>query len=207
MAAFSTYTDLKATIASYLARDDLTAMIPAFISMAELRLNRDLKIRQMLKVVTTNTVANDPTVQLPTDYGIIRDIHLNTNPVSVLAYQTPSIFYRNAKPSTTGKPKFYTILSTEFQFAPVPVGTYELQMLYYGIPNALSDTNLTNSLLTTCPDLLLYASLGEAEPYLMNDVRLATWAALYDKGVLSLTAQDDAGEYSGSPLAITVASR
>lgn len=207
MAAFDSYTSLKSTISSYLARADLDSMIPAFISLAELRLGRDLRIRQMLKVVTTNTVAGDSTVQLPDDFSMMRDLHINTNPVAVVSYDTPSLFYRNAKTSTTGQPKFYTILANEFQFSPVPDAAYELQMLYYCQPHALSDTNATNIFLTTCPDLLLYASLAEAEPYLMNDPRLATWQALYDRGLTSLTVQDDAGEYSGTPLAITVATR
>jgi hypothetical protein len=161
----------------------------------------------MLRVVTTTTTAGDPTVELPTDFGIIRDIHLNTNPVSVLQYDTPTAFYRNAKTSTSGQPKFYTILAQELQFSPVPDDEYELQMLYYGTPTPLGDSNASNIFLTTCPDLLLYATLGEAEPYLMNDVRLATWAQLYDKGLNSLTTQDDAGEWSGSPIAIQVLTR
>ena len=205
--AFTSYTDFKATVASYLARDDLTSMIPAFITLAEARLNRDLRIRQMLKVVTTTTTANDSTVELPSDFGIIRDIHLNTNPVSVLQYDTPTAFYRNAKTSTTGQPKFYTILAQELQFSPVPDGEYDIQMLYYGTPTPLGDTNPSNIFLTVCPDLLLYATLGEAEPYLMNDARLQTWATMYDKGLQSLTTQDDAGEWSGSPLSIQVLTR
>lgn len=205
--ALSTYADLQSTVASYLARDDLTSMIPTFIAMAELRLNRDLRIRQMLNVATTTTTSGDPTVQLPSDFGIIRDIHLNTNPIATLQYNSPSAFYRNDKPSTIGQPKFYTILANELQLAPVPDGEYELQMLYYVDVPALSNTNTTNVFMTTCPDLLLYAALGEAEPYLMNDVRLQTWATLYQKGLDSLTIQDDAGEFSGTPLSITVANR
>ena len=41
----------------------------------------------------------------------------------------------------------------------------------------------------------------------MNDARVATWAGLYDRAVQSLTASDDSGEASGSPLAITVSAR
>lgn len=205
--AFTNYSDFKSTVSSYLARSDLDSMIPAFITMAELRLSRDLRIRSNLKVVTTATVAGDATVQIPDDFNQIRDLHLETNPISVLKYQTPSIFYRNAKPSTIGQPRFYTILGNEFQFSPVPDGAYTLQMLYYAVPTPLSDLNPTNLWLSNCPDLLLYATLGEAEPYLMNDQRIATWAALYQKGVDSLTASDDQGEYSGTPLEITVANR
>ena len=49
--ALANYTDLKSTIASYLARSDLTAIIPNFIQLAEIRLRRDIRISEML----TNT--------------------------------------------------------------------------------------------------------------------------------------------------------
>ena len=62
------YSDLQSTIASYLARTDLTVQIPDFIQLAETRLRRDLRIRQMLKVVTTATTPSDSTVELPSDF-------------------------------------------------------------------------------------------------------------------------------------------
>ena len=60
--ALATYSDLKTTIANYLARSDLTSQIPDFITLAENRLRRELRIRQMLKVVTASTVGNDATL-------------------------------------------------------------------------------------------------------------------------------------------------
>jgi hypothetical protein len=49
--------------------------------------------------------------------------------------------------------------------------------------------------------------LGEAEPYLMNDSRLQTWATMYDRGLTALTVSDDQGEYAGSPISISIATR
>jgi hypothetical protein len=205
--AINTYSDLQTEIANYLARNDLTTQIPNFIQKAEIRLRRDLRIRQMLKVVTTITSANDGTVELPFDFQQMRDLHINTNPITVLKYESPSNFYRNTWSTITGVPLQYTILAQELQFAPIPDAGYTLQMLYYASPPFLSNTNTSNVFLTTCPDLLLYAALGEAEPYLMNDARLTTWAAMYDKGLASLTVSDDQGEYSGSPISITTSLR
>lgn len=205
--AITTYSELQSEIASYLARSDLTAQIPNFIQKAELRLRRDLRIRQMLKVVTTTAIANQATVELPSDYLQMRDLHINTNPIQTIEYESPSNFYRNTLSASTGLPRQYTVLANEFQFAPIPDGAYTLQMIYYSAPAYLSDTNTDNAFLINCPDLLLYASLGEAEPYLMNDARLTTWAQMYDRGLASLTVSDDQGEYGGSPLSITIASR
>ncbi len=205
--SITNYSDLQATIASYLARTDLTAQIPDFIQLAETRLRRELRIRQMLKVATTTTVANDSTVELPSDYLQMRDLHINTNPIQTIEYISPSNFYRNTWSGTSGLPRQYTILAQEFQFAPIPDSNYTIQMMYYAAPTYLSSSNTSNVFLANCPDLLLYGALGEAEPYLMNDARLTTWAQLYDRGLSALSVSDDQGEYGGSPLSITTSLR
>jgi len=50
--------------------------------------------------------------------------------------------------------------------------------------------------------LLLYASLLEAEPYLMNDARINTWGTMFDRAMSSLTTSDEKGQFSGVPLAM-----
>ena len=205
--AFTSYTELKSTIADYLARSDLTTQIPDFIRLAEERLVRDLRIRQMLKVATATTTADDSTVSLPADFLAMKDIHLDTNPVRVLQFQPTSNFFRNARSTDKGVPTMYTLLGSEFQFAPIPDTAYTVRMVYYYKPTLLSDSNPSNLFLANCPDLLLYGALAEAEPYLMNDERLATWSALYDRGLTSLRASDDDSEYPSSPMSITLSTR
>ena len=205
--ALTNYSDLQSTIASYLARSDLTAMIPDFIRLAETRLRRELRLRQMLKVVTTTAVAGDPTVELPIDFLQMRDLHVATNPAATLEYQSPSNLFRNSRSTDTGLPAQYTVLAQEFQLAPIPDSDYTLEMLYYAAPVFMSSTVPSNTFMSICPDLLLYGALGEAEPYLMNDTRLQTWASLYDRGVTALTVSDDQGEYAGSPISISISTR
>jgi len=203
------FTDLQSTIADYLARTDLTSQIPLFIQLAENRLRRDLRIRPMLKVVTTPTIAGNPKVALPSDFLEMRDLHVESSPIQTLVYQNPSNFYRNTKASTadSGSPKFYTVMGSDFQFAPIPDSAYTLKMVYYAAPTYLSTSNSSNVFLANSPDLLLYASLGEAEPYLMNDARVQTWASLYDRGLNSLTVSDSAGENPSAPMVISLATR
>ena len=201
--SFSTYSELKTTIASYLARSDLTAMIPTFIQLAELRLRREIRTRQMLVVATASTTGGDSTVGLPTDFLEMRDIHVNTNPITTLSYAAPNAFYNSYRATESGKPTEYTVLATELQLSPIPDSTYTLQMLYYAQPYFLSDTNPSNVFLVNFPDALLYAALGEAEPYLMNDARLQTWASLYDRAISSITISDQSSEYSGQPMSMS----
>lgn len=205
--AFTSYTDLKSTIADYLARTDLTTQIPDFITLAENRLRRDLRIRPMLKVVTSATTSGDSTVSMPSDFLEMRDLHIDANPIQTMIYQNPSNFFRNTKAAVGGQPQNYTAMGSEFQFAPIPDAAYTLKMVYYASPSYLSSSVSSNVFLANCPDLLLYGALGEAEPYLMNDARVQTWAALYDRGLASLTASDDSGENPSAPMVISVATR
>jgi hypothetical protein len=201
--SFTSYADLQTSIAGYLARSDLTAQIPDFIRLSELRLRRDLRIRQMLKSVTTATVAADSTVELPSDFLEVRDLFIVGNPVQPLTYYSPSAFNRNARTWEIGKPRDYTVLANDFQLAPVPDTVYTVQMLYFAAPAFLSNSNTSNVFLANTPDALLYGALLEAEPYLMNDARLNTWGSMFDRAMSSITRSDQQGQYSGVPLAIT----
>jgi hypothetical protein len=202
--AFTNYSALKTKIAEYLARTDLDAQIPDFIRLAEERLRRELRIRQMLKVATASTTASDSTVSLPADFLAMKEMHLDTTPVSTLTFQTTSNFFKNARVTDSGKPVHYTLLGSEFQFAPIPDAVYTIRMVYYYKPDLLSDSNTSNLFLANCPDLLLYGALAEAEPYLMNDERLATWAQLYERGLQALRTSDDDSEYPSAPMVISL---
>jgi len=202
MPAFTSYDNLKTNIADYLARSDLTDKIPMFVSLAEKRLNRDLRLRQMLQQ-STYSLTSGYKVPTPTDFLEMKDIHIDANPVINLNFKTVSQFYRLGNSSSTGEPINYTLVSDNFVLAPRPVSSPTvINMTYYKIPKVLSDTNPSNEYLEVCPDLLLYASLVESTPFLMNDERLATWEALYTRGLTSITKSDEQSEFPAQPLAV-----
>lgn len=205
--AITTYSDLKTSVANYLARSDLTSQIPDFIQFAEIRLRRELRIRQMLLSTTLTTTGGTSTVNLPSDFLELKNIYIDGDPTWTLIYLTPSTLERNGRTYEQNKPSYYTILSSTIKFGATPDTTYSVPLLYYAAPAFLSDSNTSNVWLANCPDLLLYASLAEAEPYLMNDARLATWQAMYDRGLLGLRESDDRGEFSASPLTMSVTAR
>jgi len=205
--ALATYSDLKTTVANYLGRSDLTTQIPDFITLAELRLSRDIRTRRMLKTATATMTVNDSTVGLPSDFIGIRDIFIDGTPRYTINYLSPSTFSRDARTATSGLPTFYTLRSNEFEFAPKPDSAYTLQMLYYFKPSALSDSNTTNEFLANYPDALLYGTLLEAEPYLYNDNRTVVWANLYNQSINSINSSDEESEYAGVPLVMSVTKR
>jgi len=202
MPAFTSYANLKTNIADYLARQDLTDKIPMFISLAEKRLNRDLRLRQTLQQ-STYTMDSGYNVPTPADFLEMKDIHLDGNPVINLNFLTVSQFYRRSGGSSSeGVPVNYTLVSDNFVLAPRPTGSTTVNMTYYKIPQPLSDENGSNEYLEVCPDLILYASLAESAPFLMDDPRLATWDGLYKSGLASITKSDEQSEFPAQPLAV-----
>ena len=203
MPAFTSYDNLKTNIADYLARNDLNDKIPMFVALAEKRLNRDLRLRQTLQQ-STYTLDSGFQVPTPSDFLEMKDIHIDANPIINLNFKTVSQFYRLANVSGSGNPVNYTLVSNNFVLAPRPTGSSVINMTYYKIPKILSDTNSSNEYLDVCPDLLLYASLVESAPFLMNDERLTTWEALYTRGLTSITKSDEQSEFPAQPLAVQI---
>jgi hypothetical protein len=202
--SYTNYSDLQASVAGYLGRSDLTTEIPDFIRFAELRLGRELRTRLMLNSATAPTIANDAKVALPTDFLEIRDLFIQGTPRRPLSYMSPSAFSREARADIIGLPVFYTLLASEFQFAPVPDAIYTLEVLYYAKPTFLSTANVSNVFLANYPDALLYGSLIEAEPYLINDARSQLWSTLYDRAIKNITEANESSEFSGIPLQMKI---
>jgi hypothetical protein len=75
-------------------------------------------------------------------------------------------------------------------FGPYPDSNYTVKGVYYKQLTALSDSNTTNWLTTDAPDLLLWATLSEAAPFLKDDARIGIWEGKYQAAKQALKAQD-----------------
>ena len=204
--ALGTFTELKDAIADWLDRSDLTARIPDFIALAEARINRELRIRPMEVRSTMETTSGQQYFNLPGGYIQMRNIQLNTNPTAPLEYITPEMLDRLYGSSTTGKPRAYSLIGDEIQLAPIPDSAYTLEMAFYEKFTALGDgtsgTVTSNWLTINAPDILLYGSLMEAEPFIKNDERIAVWLQAYRDGMDKLQKADANDRHSGSAMRV-----
>ena len=204
--ALSTFTELKDAIADWLDRSDLTSRIPDFITLAEARLNRDLRIRPMEVRSSMETTSGQQYFNLPGGYIQMRNIQLNTNPTAPLEYITPEMLDRLYGSSTTGKPRAYSLIGDEIQLAPIPDSDYTVEMAFYEKFTALGDgtsgTVTSNWLTLNAPDILLYGSLMEAEPFIKNDERIAVWLQAYRDGMDKLQKADANDRHSGSSMRV-----
>ena len=198
--ALTTYTELKASIADWLNRTDLTAEIPDFISLAEAQIERQLRTRQMLSR-TTLTIDSE-FESTPADLLEVRALKLTgTNPITPLTFMTmDSLDEQSTIDLGSGKPKFFTVVGSEFRFVPTPDASYAAEIVYFARLNKLSVSVATNFLLTSSPDIYLYGSLLQAAPYLQDDARIQVWAALYERALSDLQVADDRGSNSGGKL-------
>jgi hypothetical protein len=200
--AISTYSELTTAVANWLDRDDLTLRIPEFVTLAEAKFNRTLRLRSMEAKYTADTVAGQRNLALPTGYIQMRNFQVNTSPLTTLSYVTPEIYDRLWGGSTLGIPKFYTILANEVSFGPIPASVVEVEMLFYKNFTNLSSTVATNWLIINAPDAYLYGSMVQAEPFIMNDERVALWGAFLNKAIQELQEQDNKDRHSGSALRV-----
>jgi len=200
--AISTYDELKDAVANWLDRDDLTDRIPEFIVLAEARMNRVLRLRMMESKYTASTAASQRNYALPTGYIQMRNFQLDTTPITAMQYVSPEIYDRLWGGSNSGTPQFYTIIANELQLGPIPASVMTIQMLFYKRITALSSSNTTEQMLTENPDMYLYGALLEAEPFIMNDERVALWSQGFNQGVVDLQEQDNKDRHSGSALRV-----
>ena len=201
--AITTYAELQTATANWLDRTDLTARIPEFIELSEANFNRVIRQPDMVTKNDSFSLTSRYNT-LPSDTLEIVRIVLDLTPVIVLEYLTPEeISERRVSMSATGKPYYFTVIggsSNQLEVVPSPDSTYTSSIVYYTRIAALSDSATSNWLLAAHPDIYLFGTLVEAEPYLKNDERMPMWTSRLDKALMALRLQGERELHTGSSL-------
>ena len=190
-----TYDSLNTMVLQYLERRDAAVVeaIPTFITLAEFEIAQQIKTLGQMQVVEGNMIAGQPVIAKPARWRKTVSMEVTVNgaksPVLLRKYEYLKSYTPDA--TTTGLPKFYA--DYDFQhwlLAPTPSAAGVLEIVYYEQPALLGDDLQTNWLTEYAPDLLLYATLLEATPFLKSDERIQVWQALYDRAAQALTGED-----------------
>lgn len=179
---------LKKTAMAYMGWDAggvVEEMLPDIIRMAEVRMQQDLRLRQMERTGYRMTVPGDsdvwlPEKRIPGDWDVfmdMREVCLEGSPNVNMAYAAPDLYTDIS--STSGTPGVYTIIGHSLRLAPVPDKPYKILLTYYAEIPPLSDKQPTNDLLLSYPNLYLYATLVESAGYLRTSVPAQDWVSLY----------------------------
>ena len=200
--ALDTYSNLKTTIANYLNRSDLTANLGDFIILTEARLNRELRVREMVNTDTSITTASGTqSYSLPSGYLEATTVIYQSDPFCTLRFISNTDLYNKYNTSQSkGKPTFFTIVGDKILLGVTPDSSTTLQINYYKTLTTLSDSNATNTILTNYPELYLYGSLAEAAPFIMQDERINTWGNLYKEALKNANETSSRGSTTSSPL-------
>lgn len=194
--ALANYTDLQAGVTNWLQRSDLASRIPEFIALAESKLNRELKTLAMETKNATFSITGEY-VTVPTDFIEVRSFELSTNPRRALKFASPDA--ETMAYYSSGCPRYYSVVGSNFRFSPTPDATYSSVLTYYAKIPAMA-SNSTNWLLTAHPDVYLYGSLLEAEAFLRDDPRLQIWKAGYSEAVDKINGQSSRGRWGGASM-------
>lgn len=167
------YAELKSAVADYLNRLDVDAQIATFVQLHEAKVNRELRVPQMM--VRAEATSDAEYIPVPSDF--LQDYSLKLEsavPHADLTYiaQSDAKLYKAQGLTQT---LYYTIVGNSFELIADPPENVDVELIYYARIPALSDSNTTNWLLTSHPDLYLYGTLLETVPYLKDDERLQTW--------------------------------
>ena len=201
--AITPYAELQTAAANWLDRTDLSSRIVEFIELAEANFNRLIRQPDMVAKDDSFALASRYNT-LPTNTLEIIRIVVDLTPVIVLEYMTPEeISERRIVMTATGKPYYFTVIggsTNQLEILPSPDSTYTASIVYYTRIAALSDSATSNWLLAAHPDIYLFGTLVEAEPYLKNDERMPMWAARLEKALNDLKLQGQRERHTASGL-------
>jgi hypothetical protein len=163
--------------------------LPRLVTLGERRIARELKIEGFIRAITTPLQIGVAVYRKPDRWRDTVSMTIDGTPIFARSYE----YCRNYWPdeAQTGAPEFYADYDYQhWLFAPTPVAASTLEILYYEQPRLLGDDFQTNWLTEYAPDLLLYATLLEATPFLKKDERIQTWQMMYDRAAQAISGED-----------------
>lgn len=194
------YAELIASVQAWSHRTDLADLMPDLVTLAEARISRDIRVRQMVTTATLIFPRGDGSAALPNDWLEFTNLTIEETPPRSLSYETiEQIGLR----FSTGTPTVYSITGNRVQLGPVPNSDTTVSAMYYAkLPSLLGTP--TNWLISQHPSIYLFAVLIEVMQYSQNAEQLALYTQRYQTESQQLINQDDRAKHSGSALRVKV---
>ena len=197
----SSYETLLTDLHSYLQRDDLEPQYATFVRLAEDQHARDVRCRAMTTRVTLPGEGTT-SIALPEDFLEMRSLSADGEVRQQLIQVSPEALTnrRDVKPMPAGmaQPTYYSILDT-LEFDTIVSVEASVSMVYWARLPRLSETNLTNWLVSNAYGCYLFGALAEAAPYIADDDRLTVWVSMYRASVDALVDSDKKSRIGNAP--------
>lgn len=185
--AITNYSELKTAIAQWMKRSDRTAVIPDYITLAEMRIKTLTRLRAMDAETDLTTTPNSDVVPLPSDFKSpialwIADI----NPREQLEQLLPQSMPYNTVPN---RPQYWSIDGRNIKFQTPTNAAYLLKFRYQQV-FGLSDSQTTNYLLDDYPDVYLFASLVEGFNDSQDWEQAQIWEKRFQEAIFNCNNQE-----------------
>lgn len=193
----SSYSDFRTIVytwADVTTSDIPTATMDNIISLAEDRIYREVRVSVMETALSVTFSGGAGPI--PADFVELKQAKFSgKRPLIVKDLD----FVENWNINNTGGGDAIYLARDGDNFVTAPATTSgALIGRYYKRFSAISGG--TNTLLTTYPELWLYASLVEVAPLIRDDTRLQIWEAKYQKAKEIAHQQDRQKVFQGSPM-------
>lgn len=172
--SITTYAELQTAVASWMARSDLTANIPDFITLFEAEAAPKLRVRP--QETTTTLTTSSGSVALPTGYLGFRRVTWNGSSQVDLTYKHPTMLKALYPTGATGTPADFTIEGGNLIIR--PVDDTGISLLYVAKTAAVSGS--LNWLFTNYPNAYLFGALAEAKLFIEDFEGAALWKSRRD---------------------------
>lgn len=197
--AFNNYDELVKEIVDWSHRGDLGTKIPDFITLAENAMYSNeqevLTVRSMETISTLLTTGQY--LALPDNFESARGVRLVTGDNGgELRFQAPE---QMQKQSSTGRPKFFSIVGNEIQFDRVPDSEYTIEIQYYRKATPLSVSNQTNEILTSHPSIYLFGALTAIAAYALDTEQQIKYTQMFISAIKGANKADKKGRYGPAP--------
>jgi hypothetical protein len=197
-----TYDNLKLEIISFSHRGDVDLKVDTFIDMAEQEMfaNDEAVLQTRGQELTYSTTTTGKTLALPSDFQAMRSIRLVTdNTPRELAFRAPA---QMQSQTGTGEPQRFTVTS-QIEFDITPDSAYDLEIIYFAIPEPLSDTVQTNAVLDTSANIYLFGALWALNEYADEDLKSQKYYQRFIRAIKGANKRDKQGRFGPAP-AMTV---
>lgn len=191
MSATMTYSQLIEDVKQYAERFDLpfVTQIPRLIALAENRIAAEVRSLGYVRHVSGAFDVADPVIPKPSRWRETSSWFYNKNGSVVFLKQRGYSYVRSYWPdlSQTDDPVYYSDYDYEHLLVvPTPAESLTFELAYFERPLPLSESNQTNWTTQYAPQLLLYAALIEAQPFLKRPERIAEFQGLFDRAAAAV---------------------